>query len=230
MLQTNYLWRATSVHFTQSFIPNNMSTTVLLIILIVAISLYCWQKPDLQHKLMMNPYYIRNYKEYYRFISSGFIHNGYIHLFFNVLTLYFFGEYMERIFANYFGEIMGKILYVGFFIAGVVVSDIPTYLKHKDHIYYNSLGASGGVSAVVFAYILFNPVALICLYGVICLPGFFLGVLYLAYSYQQARLSQDQINHSAHLFGALFGILVGILIDPAVVPRFFAQVSTWSFF
>jgi membrane associated rhomboid family serine protease len=144
-----------------------------------------------------------------------------------MLALYFFGDrIIEPTYIQLFGE-TGQWLYVGLYVIGIIVSDIPTYLKHKDHAYYNSLGASGGVSAVVFSSILFYPTELICIYFVFCLPSFIFGVLYLIYSYFQAKRGGDYINHDAHLFGALFGVVFSIIIMPSVIVTFFEQVLNW---
>jgi membrane associated rhomboid family serine protease len=175
----------------------------------------------------MNPYSIHRNHQYYRFITSGLIHRDHFHLFFNMLALYFFGEVIEEIFMMLF-EDMGSFYFIMLYVMGIVVSDIPSYLKHKNSIYYHSLGASGGVSSVIFAYILFVPVADICLYFFICLPGFILGTLYVIYSYYQGKKSNDNINHSAHLYGALFGLVYCIILYPKAIPNFINQIMNWT--
>jgi membrane associated rhomboid family serine protease len=206
-----------------------MSITIIIIIVTVIASFYAWNNPSVQQKWMMNPYDIAQRNEYWRFITSGFIHSDYTHLFFNMLTLYFFGEIVEHIYYAYFGEI-GNILFVALYLSGIVASDIPTYLKHRKNPHYNSLGASGGVSAVVFSGILFNPIQPLCLYFAICMPGFIFGTLYMLYSYFQAKRGGDYINHDAHLYGAFFGIGFSILIMPGVLMTFFHQVINWRMF
>jgi membrane associated rhomboid family serine protease len=203
-----------------------ISITTIIIIITVAISFYAWSKPDLQHKMMLNPYNVSNRNEWYRFISSGFVHADYIHLGFNMFTLFFFGQAIEYIYTAYFGD-FGAILYVSLFIFGIIVSDIPTFLKHRHNPGYNSLGASGGVSAVIFSSILFFPLNEICLYAVLCLPGFVLGALYLIYSYYMGNKSRNNVNHDAHLYGALFGIIFSIIIQPPVIITFFQEVATY---
>ena len=209
----------------------SFNITVLLVVAIVVTSLYAWYSPLKQQKLIMNPYRVAKNKEYYRFITSGFIHSNYPHLIFNIFALYLFGEYIESLFLSKFGSI--GYLYFGFlFIAGVVISDIPTYLKYRNSPHYNSLGASGGVSAVVFSCILFHPlmgIGFVFLPGV-SIPGFIFGILYIIYSYYQSKNSSDNINHDAHLYGAFFGLVFSILIDPTAVPSFFSKISTWSLF
>jgi membrane associated rhomboid family serine protease len=203
-----------------------MSITFIIIAITVAITVYTWSHTDLQYKLMLNPYSISRKNEFFRFITSGFIHQDFIHLGFNMFTFYFFGQAIEYIYANLFGE-MGSILFVALYLIGIIVSDIPTYLKHKDNPGYNSLGASGGVSAVVFSSILFYPLNEICFYGLLCFPGFILGALYIIYSIYMGKKSMNNVNHDAHLYGALFGIAFSILIQPAVAFTFFEQVANY---
>nr|MCU0355348.1 rhomboid family intramembrane serine protease [Cytophagales bacterium] len=136
----------------------NFSVTVILVVLTVLASLYAWNRPDIMEKWMMNPYRVDKRREYYRFFTSGFIHADYIHLTFNMLALYSFGEAMERVFAQLFGG-NGTWAFLALYLLGIVVSDVPTYYKHRSNSDYNSLGASGGVSSVVFAFILFYPQA-----------------------------------------------------------------------
>src|SRR6478735_1958172 len=98
-----------------------MSLTLIIIIITVITSLYAWNNPAIQQKWMMNPYNVDRRKEYWRFVTSGFIHSDYTHLFFNMLTLYFFGEIIERIYYFYFGD-LGTVFFVGLYLAGIVVS------------------------------------------------------------------------------------------------------------
>ena len=114
------------------------------------------------------------------------------------------------------------------YLAGIVASDVPTYLKHRNSPHYNSLGASGGVSAVVFSSILFAPLnPLNLMFIPIDIPGFIFGGLYMFYSYYQANRGGDNINHDAHLYGALFGIVFSVIVVPGALVNFVQQVSTW---
>lgn len=207
-----------------------MSLTLILIIVTVIASFYAWSNESILSKWMLNPYAVNKHKEYYRFITSGLIHNDYVHLFFNMWALYSFGQYLEFIFTRQFGD-SGKLLYGLLYILGVVASDIPTYLKHRNQPHYNSLGASGGVSSIVFAFILINPLAELSLMFIpIGIPGFIFGALYMFYSYYQARRGGDYINHDAHLYGALFGIVFTIIVMPAVLPNFFEILRNGQWF
>ena len=178
----------------------------------------------------MNPFRISRRKEYYRLISSGFIHKDYLHLFFNMFSLYFFGPHVEWLFQNIFGFGLGSFYYLLLYFLALVLSDAPTLMKYKNYPHYNSLGASGAVSAVIFAFIIFQPLEKICLYGIFCFPGFILGSIFLIYSYYQAKNSRDQINHDAHLYGALFGLIFCVILYPPSLSNFFHQLSQWQIF
>ena len=204
-----------------------ISITIAIIVITSGVSLMTMQKPDSLYKLMMNPYMITQRGQYYRLLTSGFIHRDHMHLIFNMFSFYFFGTQLEYIFQSIFGE-SGSIYFIALYLMGIVVSDLPTLLKHRNNHAYNSLGASGAVSAVIFACILFLPLQDICLYGVLCFPGFILGAVYLIYSYFSAKKSRDGINHDAHLYGALFGILFCIVLYPDSIRIFIEQMSEWS--
>ena len=153
-----------------------LDLTLILIIITAATSYYGWNKPEIQSKWMFNPYAVYHGKQYYRFLSSGFIHSNTMHLIFNMIVLYFFGGSIERIYIELFGP-LGIVFYLITYLAGIVVANLKTFFKHKDSSYYNSLGASGGVASILFASILYQPTAKICIYFLICLPGFMLGYL-----------------------------------------------------
>lgn len=206
-----------------------MNLTWLFIIITSAVSFYAWSNPQVYQRLMMNPYAAIGQRQYWRFITSGFCHAGYTHLGFNMFTLYFFGGAVE----GYFGQILGPnaaVVFVLFYLSAVVVADMPIALKNKHRPGYNTLGASGAVSAMVFASIIFAPLNNICLFGILCLQGFILGVIFIIYSYYQGKNSSDNINHEAHLYGAIYGILFSIFIDPQVVPLFIEQVASYRLF
>ncbi|GHA64527.1 rhomboid family intramembrane serine protease [Pontibacter akesuensis] len=205
-----------------------MSVTIILIIITVGISWYAWQNAGIMHKWIFHPFSVQRDNSWYRFITSGFLHADFTHLLFNMLTLYFFGDAVERTFMMLFGPTTGILLYLLVYIGGIVVADIPTYIKHRNDPAYRALGASGGVSSVVFSSILFYPTSDICLYFLLCLPGFLLGVLYIIYSYYQDKRMGDNINHSAHLVGAIYGFVLSLLLVPQALPNFFQQIASWD--
>lgn len=208
---------------------STISLTLILIILTVGISWYAWQNPSLLDKWVMNPVRVSKYNEYYRFITSGFIHADVGHLIFNMFSLYFFGEAMEMFLGQIFGP-NGTFYYLALYMVGIVVSDLPTFLKHRKNNGYKSLGASGGVSALLFAFILLAPLQKVCLYFAICIPGFIFGAIYMAYSFYESRKMGGRINHDAHLYGAIFGILFMAVLLPASIPNFFEQIASWRLF
>lgn len=163
-------------------------------------------------KLIFYPPAVTKHNEYYRFLSCGFIHADIPHLIFNMYALYLFGEGanhdgVEHWFLRLFGN-MGNTLYVLMYILALVVCLIPTFYRHKDNYYYKSLGASGAVSAIVFAYIFLEPLRGVGLIFIpVFIPGFLFGIIYLVISYLLGRNGRGHINHSAHIWGALFGIV-----------------------
>ncbi len=203
-----------------------MSLTIIIILVTVAISYYAWQNPAVMDKLILNPARVAGKNQYYRFITSGFVHADFMHLLFNMLTLWFIGEGIEQLFGSLFGA-NGKFYFLALYILGIIVSDIPTFLKHKNNSGYNSLGASGGVAAVLFSAVLYAPLLEICLYFLLCIPGFIFGILFIGYSYYESRRGSGFVNHDAHMYGAIFGMLFMAAVYPAAVPGFFEQISGW---
>lgn len=205
------------------------SLTYIFIGITVIVSIYAFNHPEMTARWMFNPWLIERRRQYDRFITSGFIHKDYTHLFFNMISFYFFGPVVEDTFHFAFGA-MGSLYFVLFYLLAIVVSDIPSYFKNRHHPAYNALGASGGVSAVIFASILFAPTSNICFYFVLCFPGFILGALYIIYSYTMGRKAGDHINHDAHLYGALFGIAFCIVLYPDSIAMFLHQLAQWRMF
>lgn len=206
-----------------------MYLTYIIIGITTVVSFYAFQSPTVLSSLMMNPYYTDKHQQYYRFISSGFVHKDHMHLLWNMFSFYFFGTAIERQFQAMFGQ-AGSLYFIALYILAIIVSDLPTFFKHRNNPGYNSLGASGGVSAVIFAFIIFQPLSDICIYFALCLPGFILGALYILFSWYQGRKSNDNINHDAHLYGALFGLVFCIVVAPSSIGSFFEQVQTWRLF
>lgn len=208
-----------------------MSITVILIAITVVISFYSFNNPQRLGKLMMNPFMISSKGQYYRFITSGLIHQDHMHLLWNMFAFYFFGTAVENDFAVLFGQ-TGMYYFIALYLSAIIVSDLPTYFKQRNNPSYNSLGASGAVGSVIFVFIILQPLQSICLYFALCMPGFVFGAGYMAYTYYQGRKSNDNINHDAHLYGAVYGLLFCVAVYPASLPIFYEQVKYWigSFF
>ena len=142
-----------------------------------------------------------------------------MHLLFNMMTLYFFGRQIEVLMSG----LVGAWVYPVFYVSALVVSILPTYLKNQHNPNYLSLGASGAVSAVLFAFILIAPWQLIFVFF-IPLPAIVFAVLYVGYSIWMDRRGGDRINHSAHLAGAAYGMMFMLLMDGRILGHFLQQL------
>ena len=201
--------------------------TIIFVAITCLISFVAFNNEKLFGKLQFNAYQIYHRKEYYRLLTHGFIHADWMHLIVNMLVLYMFGKSIETKFTQL--EIEGVInypfLWYSFlYLTAIIISSLTTLKKHRDDIWYNSVGASGGVSAILFCYIFFYPFRILLLYGIIPLPGIVLGVLYLFYSQYMSKKNRDNINHDAHFVGAVFGFLFPILINYHFIFEFISKI------
>lgn len=203
-----------------------MSINILLLASIGIVSYLCFNNRNLFNKLLFSPYATIREKQWYRFVSSAWVHSDFTHLFVNLFVLYFFGSSMESFFTSSFGS-LGIVYYLILFVGSVIIAHLPTYFKEKDNYAYASVGASGGVSGVLFAFILLQPLEPLYLYGIIKIPGIVFGVLYLIYSNYMSKRGGDNINHDAHMFGALGGMLILVLFKPQVIPHFIEQIVSF---
>ena len=194
--------------------------TLFLIAANVLISVMGFYNADVVNKGIMWPYGVKRQKQYYRFLSSGFLHADWMHLIFNMFTFYFFGRNIEIIFNAALPY--GSFWYLLLYFAGMLVADIPSYLQHKDNPGYRSLGASGAVSAIVFAAIVFDPWSQLQLYAVLSMSALVFAVLYIVFCVYMSKQNADNINHDAHLWGAVFGLVFTIvcllIMRPDVFP------------
>ncbi len=198
--------------------------TLILIAITVLVSWLAFNNERLLDRLILWPPAIARQHQYDRLITHGFIHADFQHLLFNMFTLYFFGRMVEQWFVPYIGQ-AGFVL---FYLSALVVAILPTYLQHRNDARYRSLGASGAVSAVLFTFILVQPWSLILVFF-IPVPAIVFGALYVGYSIWMDRRGTDNVNHSAHLWGAGYGIAFTLLMEPRVGPAFLQQLLHPSF-
>lgn len=200
--------------------------TYLIIGITVIVSLLAFNRPEIGEKMRFNAYLIHHNKQWYRFLSYGLIHADYVHLMVNMFVLYSFGGVVEIFFAEYFENTAGLyfcILYIG----GIAFSTLVDFGLHKNDPYYNAVGASGAVSAVLFSSILLYPAGRIYLFFIpIGIPAPLFGLLYLIYSAYMAKKSNDNIGHNAHFWGAIFGLGFTILLDWNILIIFLDQLSS----
>jgi membrane associated rhomboid family serine protease len=193
--------------------------TIFIVIITSIISVMAFSRPELMRKLSFNPYQVYHRKQYYRFFTHALVHADWVHLFINMLVLFSFGTAVEFYFENL--DLASPVLaYMLLYIGAIVISSLTTLMKHKDNHWYNSVGASGGVSAVIFTSIFFAPWQSLLLYGVLPVPGIIFGVLYLAYSHYMSRKASDNINHDAHFIGAVFGLVFPVFINFSLLGQF----------
>ena len=198
--------------------------TWLLIGLTVLVSWQAFEKPRLLDRLLLWPPAIDRSKQYDRLVTHGFVHADWQHLLFNMITLYFFGRHVESLFVPYIGQV-GFAL---FYLSAIVVAILPTYLRHRHDPRYRSLGASGAVSAVLFAFILVQPWSLIFVFF-LPVPAIVYAVLYVGYSIWMDKHGMDNVNHSAHLWGAGYGVLFTVMMEPRVAGFFLDRLLHPSF-
>ncbi len=193
--------------------------TWLIIGVTALVSYLAFQNAGLMNKLQFNAAKIIHEKEYYRLITHAFIHSNWSHLIVNMFVLFFFGRNIEAYFGYYFAN-RAIAYFLLLYFGGILASNIWSLIKHQNNYYYNAVGASGAVSAVLFTAIFFNPWEKLYLFAVIPIPGVLFAAGYLFYSYQKSKKSNDNVAHDAHLLGALFGFIFPILLNPDLFGQF----------
>jgi membrane associated rhomboid family serine protease len=184
-----------------------LTITLIIIILTCLVSFTAFSNEKLMSDLIFHPPAITNRNQWYRFFSCGLIHADIMHLVFNMYSFYLFGGIVESAFVQIFGS-GGKIIYLIMYITSLAASLLPTFLKNQNNYHYYSLGASGAVSAVVFAGIFLYPTMGLGIFPIpFHIPGFIFGPLYLVVSAYLSKKGNGNINHSAHIWGAVFGVV-----------------------
>lgn len=193
--------------------------TLGLIVVTSVVSYLAWKQPTLMARLILWPPAITRGREYWRLLSYGFIHADMQHLLFNMITLFFFGRLIENFLVSRFGF----WAFPFFYVSALLVSVLPGYFRHALDPNYRTLGASGAVSAVLFAFILLAPWNLIFVFF-LPVPAVIYGGLYIGYSIYMDRRGGDRINHSAHLWGAVYGLVFMLIAEPALLGHFLTQL------
>jgi membrane associated rhomboid family serine protease len=202
-----------------------MAITYIIIAVTVLVSILCFNNADLFDRLKFNAYDVKHSNHWYRFFSYGFLHAGWMHLFINMIVLYSFGAIVETYFKFYF-PLKYVLYYLLLYIGGLLLSIIPAFGKNKNDVFYNAVGASGAIAAVLFSSIILYPTGKINLFFIpIGIPSPVFGVLYIAYEYYMSKKGRDNIGHDAHLWGAIFGIVFTIAIRPHFAILFFQQLG-----
>jgi len=193
--------------------------TIILILITTVVSYAAFNNPKLMDKLQFNASKVYYKKEYHRLITHAFIHANWEHLFVNMIVLFSFGTAIEQYFKYIFGNKYIQYYFLLYF-GGILVSNIYALIKHRKNYFYNSVGASGAVSAVLFAAIFFNPWGEILFFLILPIPGIVFAALYLVYSYQMSMKKKDNVAHDAHFLGALYGFIFPIMINPQLFGEF----------
>lgn len=202
------------------------TVTVSIVVLTCLISIAAFNSSKITDDLIFWPPAISMRHQYYRFITCGLIHADFIHLLFNMVTLFFFGRGLELLYRGELG--LQAYYYPILYITALVASNIPSYLKRKDDYNYRSLGASGAVCAVMFAVILIRPWEEVSVYG-IRMPSILYAALFLAFSIYMSRRGGDNVNHDAHLWGAAYGVVFTVAVHPGIVSTFINEMSNPRF-
>jgi membrane associated rhomboid family serine protease len=195
--------------------------TISIIAITCLISIAGFSNPKIINELIFWPPAITNHRQYYRFVTCGFVHANFMHLAFNMFTLYFFGRIMELYYMGRLG--LEHYYFFVLYIGALIISVLPTYFKEKNNYNYRSLGASGAVCAVLFAFVLLEPWQIIYVF-VIPVPAIIYAVLFLVYSMYMSKKGGDYINHDAHFYGALFGVVFTLILRPHLYGDFINQL------
>src|SRR4030095_11553203 len=163
-------------------------------------------------------------KEYYRLLTSGFVHADWIHLLINMFVLYSFGEFIESYIVTEFGKPWGRIIFLVMYMLNIVLANIPTFIRHKQNPSFSSIGASGAVSGIVFIFILLRPWSNLFFFIIIPLPAILFGIGYLIYSSWAANREHGRLDHLAHFAGAIAGMMMIIILKKEILADFFHKL------
>ncbi len=197
-----------------------LSVTNITVGITCLVSIILMQNRGGKMLLVFHPATIREHNQWWRFLTCGFVHADGVHLAVNMFVLWSFGNAIERFYFPTFLGDFGAQKFMLLYFGGIVAACVPSYVRHNRNPGYAALGASGGVSAVVFAAILFEPWQNLYLYGVIAIPQILAGAAYLVYSWYSDKRAADNIGHMAHFTGAIWGFVITGLMRPELFVRF----------
>lgn len=206
-----------------------MSITIVIVIITVLVSIQGFNNRAVIEKLKHWPYAESRDSEWYRLLSSGFVHGGWLHLLINMFVFWQFGEIVENWYNQLFGSLWGPTLFVLMYLSTIAVADLPTYFKHKNDYNYAAIGASGAVSGIVFIFILVLPWEMLYIWGILPIPSIVAGIAYLVYSQYASRQPNTRIDHDAHFYGAIYGILFTVALKPALLVQFWQKLTDLPF-
>ncbi len=202
-----------------------MSATLIIVGITAIVSFLSFNNERLFNQLMHSPYSEYKYKEYYRWITSGFVHGDIMHLFINMFVFHEFGRFVESLYTSSYGQLPGMLIFATIYLAIIAISNIPTYQKHQNWQGYRAVGASGGVAGILFIFILARPWSMLGIMGIIPVPAVIFGGLYLWYESYAAKNISDNIGHDTHFMGALVGVGLAILTIKGIVSGFIDQIG-----
>jgi len=187
--------------------------TYTILALTVLISYQGFSNHDLINRYSFNPYKVKHERQFYRIISHAFFHADNAHLLFNMMSLYFVGRFLEAVLVQEYGVTDGELHFLAIYLGGAVVGTIFSYLKNNQNPNYQSIGASGAVSATIFAFILWLPDIEFLLFFIIPMKAFIFGFLFLAIEFVAMKRSKSRIAHDVHIISAIYGACYVLLIN-----------------
>lgn len=186
--------------------------TYIIIGITVLVSMQGFQSKEFSYKMSFSPYLVKHQNQVSRFFTHMFVHADWGHLFFNMFSFYSLGSSMENSLTNTYGTTLGNIHFLILFLAGGLFATLWPYVRNQDNERYFSLGASGAVSAIIFAFVMWSPNQTLIIF-IIPMKAYIFGPLYLAFEYFAFRRGKGNIAHDAHIGGAFFGIIYILIIN-----------------
>ena len=194
--------------------------TIALVLITALISIPAMNDDRLVNKLILWPRKMTTPGEYYRLLTSGFIHADWGHLIFNMIALLSFGTFVEYKFSDF----STPWLYIFMYLSGIIIASLPSFAKNRNNPYYRALGASGGTAAVIFSSVCFNPWGEISIYFIPHIPAIVFAIVYLVYSAWASKKNRDNIGHDAHFWGSVYGFIFTLVVEPSHGKDFMVEL------